>query len=111
MNNIQLQKFAIGLALVIICVKILKKILRHPRPIMTDRDTYGMPSTRAASLFFIIIYLLLNHKNVSKTTIIILFTTAIFCCGIKYFMKEHLLSQLCAGAIVGSILAYLVTIF
>ncbi len=109
MNNKQLQKFILGLAFVIISVKILKRILRKPRPVMNERDTFGMPSTRAASLFYILFFIILNTSGITKKTITILIVTILFCCSIKFFMKEHTLSQLSVGAILGTTIAYVNT--
>ena len=61
MNDFELQKFILGITLNIIIVKILKRFLRMPRPIMRKNSTFGMPSTRAATLTFIIVYLLIER--------------------------------------------------
>lgn len=108
MNDKQVKKFIIGLGIVIILVKILKKFFKAPRPNMIDGSTYGLPSTRAASLFYIVIFLILNNK-LSKKTIIMMFVTIIVCCLIKYYMKEHSIKQLTVGSIIGGSLAYLLT--
>ena len=106
MNNKQIQTFMIGLAMVIVIVKILKKLLRMPRPIMNAKNTFGMPSTRAASLSFIFLFIVLNSKKVTKKTTIISILVILFCCSLKYFMKEHSILQLCMGSLVGLSIAY-----
>lgn len=109
MNDYQIKKFIIGIAIVILLVKILKKYLKQPRPNEIPDKTYGMPSTRAATLFFIITYLILNNK-LKNNTKIILFLTVLFCCSLKYFMKEHSILQLTMGSILGVIMGYLIFI-
>lgn len=108
MDDDKAQKFILGLGFVMILVKILKKFFKAPRPNMTDGSTYGLPSTRAASLFYIVIFLILNNK-LSKKTIITLFVTIIVCCLIKYYMKEHSIKQLTIGALLGTSIAYLLS--
>ena len=106
MNDYQVKKFIIGLAFVIFIIKFFKRYLRIPRPSMEKGGTFGMPSTRAASLFYIAIFLMLTC-NLTKNTVIILFTIVIICCMVKYFMKEHYLMQLIIGAVIGSIIGYI----
>lgn len=107
MNDFELQKFILGITLNIIIVKILKRFLRMPRPIMRKNSTFGMPSTRAATLTFIIVYLILVNKP-SKKTIIMMICAVLFLCSLKYFMKEHSIIQLSIGSLVGLILGYIV---
>lgn len=107
MKEYEIQKLVVGLVSVMLLVKILKRILRHPRPSMTDNSTYGMPSTRSASLFFMMVFLLLVHE-LSTKTIALMIGGVVFCCTIKYIMKEHSLEQLVAGAVLGSIMGYIV---
>ena len=103
MNDFELQKFILGITLNIIIVKILKRFLRMPRPIMRKNSTFGMPSTRAATLTFIIVYLILVNKP-SKKTIIMMICAVLFLCSLKYFMKEHSIIQLSiVGLILGSL--------
>ena len=59
MKDYDIQKFAIGLGLIFLMVKILKRYLKIPRPIMLKNATFGMPSTQSATIFFIIIFLIL----------------------------------------------------
>ena len=105
MKEVDIQKFVGGLVFIIILVKCLKKLIRAPRPYMEKDSTFGMPSTRAASLFFIITFLILVNK-VSQRTIVFLIGCAVICCVVKYVMKEHSLPQLVAGAIMGVVIAY-----
>lgn len=84
--------------------KILKNFIKQSRPIKTK--TYGMPSSRATILSFIVIYLILTNKlsNKSKFIIILIGLISLF---MKYYIKEHALSQLIVGVILGSIIAYI----
>jgi len=107
MKEYDVQKFILGLVFIILSVKILKRTLRLPRPFMDKDSTFGMPSTRAASLFFIMIFLLLVHKLTTKTITLLIGGVAL-CCAIKYFMKEHSLGQLAVGAAIGTVVAYIV---
>ena len=107
MNNFELQKFVLGITLNIIVVKILKRFIRMPRPIMRKNSTFGMPSTRAATLTFIIVYLILVNKP-SKKTIIMMVCAVLFLCSLKYIMKEHSLIQLAMGSLVGLTIGYLI---
>ena len=109
MNNKQIQTFMIGLAMVIVIVKILKKVIRMHRPIMNAKKTFGMPSTRAASLSFIMLFIILNNQRISKKTLTISILVILFCCSLKYFMKEHSILQLCMGSLVGLSIAYYLT--
>jgi len=109
MKEHQVQKLVFGLVIIIFLVKILKRLLRIPRPIIKAQSTFGMPSTRAASLFFIAVYLMLTNK-LSKTTKILLIVAVILSCSMKYFLKEHSIEQLVAGAILGIGLAYIIDI-
>ena len=87
-------------------VKILKRYLKIPRPIIQKNATFGMPSTRAATIFFIIVFLILANK-VSIITILMLLSVALVACGIKYVLKEHSFNQLFIGAIIGIVVAWL----
>jgi len=106
MKDYDIQKFAIGIGLIFLIVKILKQYLKIPRPVMKSDLTYGMPSTRAATLFFIIMFLILTN-DVSIITMLMLLTVALVACCIKYIMKEHSLNQLFVGAILGVIVSLL----
>ena len=106
MNQLQIQQFSIGIGFTIIVVKLLKKLLRMPRPVMTDKKTFGMPSTRAATLVYIMTYILSTHKTTPQTKQIFA-SVILFCISLKYIMKEHSLSQLTIGGILGFTFAQL----
>jgi len=106
MKDSDIQKFAIGLGAMFLLVKISKNYFKMPRPIMWKDSTFGMPSTRATTIFFIVVFLILCNK-ISTTTILMLVTMALIACSIKYIMKEHSLNQLFVGAILGTVVAWL----
>ena len=57
MKDEDVQKFIIGLTIVVLLNKFLKNLLKIPRPL--KNNTYGMPSTRSAVLTYIIIFIVL----------------------------------------------------
>ena len=94
-----------GLILLQYLVKFLKKIIKQERPI--KRNTYGMPSTKSATLFYIMTYLMIMN-NIEKRTKIILFILAIVGILYKLLYKEHSYEQVIIGAIIGIFYAYIV---
>ena len=85
-------------------VKFLKKLFKESRPIKSN--TYGLPSTKAATLVFIATYLILTNKLTDST--VILLTTLLLPLFMKYYSKEHSLKQLVVGSIIGLSVAYIV---
>ena len=104
-TDIEIRGFIIGLLFIIFIVKVIKRILKIPRPVMNKLSTYGMPSTRAASLFFIIVYIYLTNRELNKNTIFILILCVIIACGLKFILKEHSFIQLLAGGLLGVLIA------
>ena len=94
-----------GLILLQYLVKFLKKIIKEDRPIKSK--TYGMPSTKSATLFYIMTYLMIMN-NIEKRTKIILFMLAIVGILYKLMYKEHSYEQVIIGAIIGIFYAYIV---
>jgi len=94
-----------GLILLQYLVKFLKKIIKEDRPIKSK--TYGMPSTKSATLFYIMTYLMIMN-NIEKRTKIILFILAIVGILYKLMYKEHSYEQVIVGAIIGIFYAYIV---
>jgi len=100
-------KLFLGLIFLQVLVKFLKNLFKESRPIKSK--TYGLPSTKAASLCFIATYLILTNK-LKQSTIILLLLGLIVPLFMKYYIKEHSIKQLVVGGIVGIISAYSVTI-
>jgi len=93
-------------------VKVLKKLIRQRRPAgNSNTNTYGMPSTRAAMMFFIAVYWIFRLKTLEKRTAILLIIAAFISCCIKFVMIEHTIIQLIAGAVLGTVCGVLVNHF
>jgi len=110
MDNQEVALFALGILFVQLFVKGLKKIFRQARP-TNVLDTYGMPSSRAAIVFFIVTYLALRIRHLKRNTFILLLLVALASCALKYYMREHTLVQLLAGSAVGITIAYILNMF
>ena len=98
-------KLFLGLIFLQILVKFLKKLFKESRPIKSN--TYGLPSTKAATLVFIATYLVLTNK-LKDSTVVILLTTLLIPIFMKYYSKEHSLKQLFVGGLVGLLFGYLI---
>lgn len=101
-------KLFLGLIFLQILVKILKKLFKESRPIKSN--TYGLPSTKAATLVFIATYLVLTNK-LRDSTVVIIVTTLLLPLFMKYYSKEHSLKQLFIGGLVGLIFSYILVKF
>ena len=101
-------KLFLGLIFLQILVKFLKKLFKESRPIKTN--TYGLPSTKAATLVFIATYFILTNKLRGSTVVIIL-TVLFLPLFMKYYSKEHSLKQLFIGGLVGFLFAYILVKF
>lgn len=97
-------KLFLGLIFLQILVKFLKKLFKESRPIKSN--TYGLPSTKAATLVFIATYLVLTNK-LRNYTVIIIVTALLLPLFMKYYSKEHSIKQLVAGGLVGLSFGYL----
>ena len=101
MNDEKITKLIMGLLFIQICVKILKRIIKQNRPVQPKNSDYGMPSTRAASVFFIAVYLILANPNLKNITKYLLIGFAFSSSYMKYYLKEHSLIQLFVGGCIG----------
>jgi len=101
-------KLFLGLIFLQILVKFLKKLFKESRPIKSN--TYGLPSTKAATLVFIATYLVLTNK-LKDSTVVILLTTLLIPIFMKYYSKEHSLKQLVIGSLVGLLFGYILVKF
>ena len=104
MNDIEVIGLFIGILITIGIVKVLKNIIKQPRP-SQHANGYGMPSSRGAVIFFIAFYIL-YCCSLSKITWLIVLILAVSILSLKYLAKEHSLLQLLVGATIGMILAY-----
>lgn len=98
-------KLFLGLIFLQILVKFLKKLFKESRPIKSN--TYGLPSTKAATLVFIATYLVLTNK-LRDSTVVIIVTAMLLPLFMKYYSKEHSLKQLFIGGLVGLLFGYFV---
>ena len=98
-------KLFLGLIFLQIFVKFLKKLFKESRPIKSN--TYGLPSTKAATLVFIATYLILTNK-LRDSTIVIIVIALLLPLFMKYYSKEHSLKQLFIGGLVGLLFGYFV---
>lgn len=85
-------------------VKFLKNIIKEDRPIKSK--TYGMPSTKSATLFYILGYLIIQN-NFKKNTIYLLILFTLLGLLYKLYYKEHTLKQVVIGSIIGLLYAYI----
>lgn len=106
MNDEKITKFIIGLLFIQVCVKILKRIIKQNRPIQPKNSDYGMPSTRAASMFFIAVYLILVNPRLENKTKYLLMIFAISSSYMKYHLQEHSFIQLFVGGCIGIMTAF-----
>lgn len=94
-----------GLILLQYIVKFLKKTIKQDRPI--KKKTYGMPSTKSATLFYIMTYLMIMN-NLQQKTRVILFIFCIIGILYKLVYKEHSYGQIVIGGFIGIIYGYFV---
>ena len=103
-SNKYVLKLFLGIISLQFIVKCLKVFIKEERPIKSN--TYGMPSSKSATLCFIASYILMNHtlKQSTQWIVIISLLLGIY---IKYHINEHTLKQLIAGGILGCVYAYI----
>ena len=107
MDDKDIIKLGLGIVIVQAIVKLLKKIIKQPRPFGNTLKTYGMPSSRTAIVFFVITYLIFSLKNKTTNKIIILLSVGLLSALLKWIMKEHSFVQLLIGGIIGFSFGYL----
>ena len=118
--------FNVGLITNSILNTILKGLIQEPRPMFDSKkiklisshakeyffqngipfDIYGMPSGHAQASFFTTVFIYLTLKHTNLLYLYILFSLIICYQRVKY--QFHSISQVIAGAIVGSSFAYVV---
>ena len=107
MDDKNIIKLGLGIIIVQAIVKLLKKIIRQPRPNGSTLKTYGMPSSRTAIVFFVVTYLIFSLKRKTTNKIIILLSVGLLSAFLKFIMKEHSFIQLLIGGIIGFSFGYL----
>jgi acid phosphatase family membrane protein YuiD len=106
MNDHKCVIFFGGLIFLQYLVKILKNILKIDRPIKSN--TYGMPSTKSATLSYILIFLILQNKTMKFTIKIKLIFLTFIGLLYKLYYNEHSVIQILSGLIIGIIYGYIV---
>uniref|UniRef100_A0A6C0CYE2 Phosphatidic acid phosphatase type 2/haloperoxidase domain-containing protein n=1 Tax=viral metagenome TaxID=1070528 RepID=A0A6C0CYE2_9ZZZZ len=108
MNKNDCVIFFGGLILLQYIVKILKSVLKEKRPI--ESNTYGMPSTKSATLSYISTFFIIHYKLNNKDILKLIIITAI---GILYKLcyKEHTINQILCGIIIGILYAHIINIY
>ena len=101
-------KLFLGLIFLQVLVKFLKKLFKESSPIKSK--TYGLPSTKAATLVFIATYLVLTNK-LRDSTVVIIVIALLLPLFMKYYSKEHSLKQLFIGGLVGLLFGYILVKF
>ena len=98
-----------GLIFLQYIVKILKSCFKQSRPI--ESNTYGMPSTKSATLSYISTFLIINNNNIKLETQIklVIFTMIGFL--YKLYYHEHSTNQIICGTVIGIIYAYLIKLY
>ena len=101
MDDKDIIKLGLGIVIVQAIVKLLKKIIKQPRPFGSSLKTYGMPSSRTAIVFFVVTYLIFSLKRKTTNKIIILLSVGLLSAFLKWIMKEHSFVQLLIGSLIG----------
>ena len=105
MENRHIINLTFGILLLKIITKCMKKILKKNRP---NGLKGGMPSFMGALTLYISTYLYLNSNNLSIESLLSIIIFIIGSLSIKYYMKEHTLSQLIVGGIIGILFAKII---
>ena len=104
MNDKEVIILFIGILFLNIFIKVLKNIIKQPRPIKTN--TYGMPSSKSTITSFILFYLICINKFKLSTNIYLLILLILIIL-IKYIYQEHTLLQIFVGFIIGGIFGFI----
>jgi PAP2 superfamily len=86
--------------------KVLKMIIRQPRPIKSGKDGYGMPSSHTQAFFFFLTVVALNSSRFLRYELSVALSLSILCysCMASYWRvvaNVHTFSQTLVGAVVG----------
>ncbi|CAE6438295.1 unnamed protein product [Rhizoctonia solani] len=110
-----------GLGVIVVCMlaKKLKRMIRQPRPVGTDKVTYGMPSTHSAAITFYAVYIILaanllpihpawHFPNSPYVRVIPSVISLPWATGVslsRVGLHHHTMSQVGAGCLLGAITA------
>jgi membrane-associated phospholipid phosphatase len=86
--------------------KVLKMIIRQPRPIKSGKEGYGMPSSHTQAFFFFFTVVALNSSRFLRYELSVALSLSILCysCMASYWRvvaNVHTFSQTVVGAVVG----------
>lgn len=86
--------------------KVLKMIIRQPRPIKSGKEGYGMPSSHTQAFFFFFTVVALNSFRFLRYELSVALSLSILCysCMASYWRvvaNVHTFSQTLVGAVVG----------
>jgi membrane-associated phospholipid phosphatase len=118
-----LSVYVVGYVLNLIINIVLKELIKQPRPSedlsifnasiahgkRISFDRYGMPSGHATSVFYSTAFIFLALKNPFLSIIYLLISINTGYQRIKY--KNHTLTQVICGAIIGGFVAYIAYLF
>lgn len=86
--------------------KVLKRIIREPRPVGSRKKGYGMPSSHACSLFFFSAALLANARArshvISPLVGIVALIYSVVASSYRVSSRLHTAAQTVVGALVGT---------
>lgn len=93
--------------------KLLKVVLAQSRPRGSERETYGMPSSHANSLFYFVGFLstaAYNHLDIRLWLLVVLgtsmYSVAVCYCRV-YIDKVHTIPQITVGTLLGVTTGYM----
>merc|ERR1712137_484767 len=91
--------------------KVLKRLIREPRPSLSPKDGFGMPSAHSQFAFFLLTFVTLllcwkwrTRSKESITQLIFLWATAFAVCIGRVYLSYHTMSQVLVGVLVGCLL-------
>ncbi|KAI7868743.1 hypothetical protein BDF14DRAFT_1790410 [Spinellus fusiger] len=108
--------FTCGTFVTAATAKVLKNVLRHPRPTHTlaqRKKSYGMPSSHSQSIAYCAVYVHFGFIDAYISNTVTLCALVSMCYGIaltvfwsRISLKHHTLSQVLVGAIVGAFMGF-----
>ncbi|KAI9480509.1 MAG: phosphatidic acid phosphatase type 2/haloperoxidase [Benjaminiella poitrasii] len=124
LRSIHAVYFTASAILTTLIAKILKRIIKQPRPVATTKKTsYGMPSSHSTAISFFSTYLqslalsAVHHtaeedNRTLKMTIVVMAIVAFYCFSIAVIwsrvqLGHHTRTQVVAGALLGAACALL----
>jgi len=118
-NTYSMVFYLIGIIYSFTLNQMLKRLIKEKRPsspmkfLDSDRFdnktmAYGMPSGHSQHLFFSIFYLYLSIKDFYPWILLISSSIGMMTIVERWYFRNHTLNQLVAGAIVGSMFAFVI---